>query len=166
MQNLLAPQQDGAATSVDKRETQSPWWILSRRDTVVVAITLLLIMVAWMVDSARRIDNINSDMHVVATMVTKDLNPDLYPRDVNYSTGELYRFYTPLYRQLLGWLWQISGEFELGLVLLTPFVLGAYLVGMYLLLLRLTQNPWIALGVTVASAGYYETMGEEIAHRA
>ncbi len=135
---------------------------MSRRDVIIVALIMVLVIIAWIVDSVRKIDNINSDMHVVATMVAKDLNPNLYLRDVNYSTNELYRFYTPAYRWLVGWLWQVTGEFEWGLVWLTPFVLGAYMIGMYLLLLWVTENPWIALGVTIASAGYYETMGEEI----
>lgn len=134
---------------------------ISQRNIIIILI-LLLIMTAWMVESVRKVDNINSDMHVVATMVAKDMDPDLYLRDVNYSTNELYQFYTPIYRWMLRELWQLTGNFEVGLVWLTPFVLGAYLSGMFLLLMRVVRNPWLALGMTVASAGYYETMGEEI----
>ncbi len=136
--------------------------IPSRREIIITSLVLLLIIAAWLVDSLRHLDNINGDMHVVATMVNKDLHPELYPRDVNYATDELYRFYTPVYRWLLARLWQLTGQFELGLVLLMPFVLGTYLLGMYGLSRKITANPWLALGVTVASAAYFESMGEEI----
>lgn len=40
--------------------------------------------------------------------------------------------------------------------------LGIYLIGMFLLLHRTVGDKWIAAGVTVASVGYYETIGAEI----
>lgn len=135
---------------------------LTLQQGLVVAVILLLVMVAWLVDSIRKMDALNNDFHVVATMVAKDLNPTLYLRDVNYATDQLYRFYTPTYRTLLGWLWQTSGTFEWGLIWLMPLVLGGYLIGMLWLSFRVTKDIWIALGVTVASAAYYETMGQEI----
>ena len=152
------PQKTGSL-SAEQAIASSP---LSGKDLTIVVLILGLVMAAWIIDSLRKFDAINNDMHVVATMVAKDLNPNLYLQDVNYATNELYRFYTPTYRWLLGRLWQVTGEFELGLVWLTPIVLGVYLAGMFWLLRRVTKNTWVALGVTVASAAYYETMGQEI----
>ncbi len=157
----IEQQQDPPITPLNHPKS-GPALIASPRDNLIIALILAFVIIAWMIDSVRHSDHLNNDMHVVATMVAKDLNPNLYLRDVNYASDELYRFYTPLYRWLLGKLWQLTGEFEWGLIWLTPFVLGAYLLGMYWLLMRVTQNPWLSLGVTIASAGYYETMGQEI----
>jgi hypothetical protein len=91
------------------------------------------------------------------------MNPHLFPRDHLFSGAELYRLYTPLYRWIVALAWQMGGAFEVGLALLVPPVLGIYLIGMFILLRRVSQNSWLALGLTVASAHYHGlTMGAEV----
>lgn len=137
-------------------------YTLSRRELVVVILVLLLVVIAWTTFSALHPTITGGDLNLVATMVAKDLDPGLYPRDDIFSTDTYYRFYTPLYRWLVAQFWQISGSFEGGLVYLTPLVLAFYLAGMFALSRRVIGNTWLALGITVASANYYEAMGEEL----
>ena len=134
----------------------------ARSEKIVVAIMLVFVVVVWTLDSALHPNISNSDLNNVAVMVAKDINPDLFPTDFTFSEQSFYQAYTPVYRSLVGYLWQRTGNFEAGLVWLVPFVLAVYVVGMFLLLFRVSQNTWLALGLTVASAHYHEMMGAEV----
>ncbi len=135
---------------------------MTRRDWIVVIIIFTLVIVAWTIDSIREGGLFNSDVYLVATMVSKDIDPALYPRDDLFADDALYRFYTPVHRWLVAQVWQISGSFEWGMIYLTPFILAIYLLGMFILLRRVIHNTWLALGLTVASANYYFVMGQDL----
>ncbi len=135
---------------------------MPRRDWIVVIAVFTLVIVAWTIDSIREGGLFNSDVYLVATMVSKDIDPTLYPRDDLFADDTLYRFYTPVHRWLVAQVWQMSGSFEWGMVYLTPFILVIYLLGMFILLRRVTNNTWLALGLTVASANYYLVMGQDL----
>ncbi len=132
------------------------------REKMVIALVLLLVVLAWTVDSALHPRIENSDLNNVAVMVTKDLHPALFPTDVTFAKQSFYQAYTPIYRALVGALWQWQGSFEGGLVWLVPVVLTVYLAGMFVLLYALTANQWVALGLTIVSAHYHDTMGAEV----
>lgn len=132
-------------------------------DTLAAIGVISLVVIAWTLDSLLNPVIVSTDLNNMATMVAKDLNPDLYPRDNLFSQTELFKLYTPLYRWLLAQAWQIGGAFERGLTLLLPLILGTYLAGMFVLLRRVTQNGWVALFLTVLSAHYHPvTMGAEV----
>ena len=134
-----------------------------RLEIVIACIVLGLVVIAWTLDSLIDPGIKSTDLNVMATIVSKDMDPSLYSRDHLFSGAELYRLYTPLYRWIIAQAWQIGGAFEVGLALLVPPVLGVYLIGMFMLLWRVTQNSWLALGLTVASAHYHGlTMGAEV----
>ena len=132
---------------------------LPRLETIVAGIVLGLMVIAWTLDSFLNPMINSTDLNMVATMVTKDMDATLYARDNLFTNDELYRFYTPLYRWVIYQMWQLGGSFEAGLVWLVPPVLGLYLVGMFILLRQVTGNNWIALAFTLASAHYHNTMG-------
>lgn len=132
---------------------------IPRQEWVAACIVFGLIVIAWTLDSFLYPAIGSSDLNLIATMVTKDLDLTLYPRDNIFANVELYDFYTPLYRWLVAQLWLVSGTFESALVWLVPPVLSLYLAGTFILLRSITKNGWIALGLTVASAHYHSTMG-------
>ncbi|GIK43194.1 MAG: hypothetical protein BroJett011_70270 [Chloroflexota bacterium] len=137
-------------------------YTLSRRELVVVVLILLLVIIAWTTFNLLHPAITETDLNLIATMISKDMDLGLYPRDDIFADNTYYRFYTPVYRWLVAQFWQISGSFESGLVYLTCLVLAFYLAGMFFLSRRVIGNTWLALGITVASANYYEAMGEEL----
>ncbi len=132
---------------------------LTRREIIIVCIGLGLVVAAWTAASIAHPVVDSTDLNMSATIVSKDMNPALYPRDNLLANEALYSFYTPFYRLLLRWMWQLGGSFEAGLVILVPLVLVLYLAGMFMLLWRVTGHSWLALALTVASAHYHDTMG-------
>ncbi|HEX9924079.1 MAG TPA: hypothetical protein VGD99_15595, partial [Anaerolineae bacterium] len=99
-------------------ETIIPWFVLG------------VVVLAWTLESVLNPVIESTDLSIVGTMVAKDMDATLYPRDNLFANEELYRFYTPLYRQLIMQLWQIGGSFEAALAWLVPIVLSLYLAGM------------------------------------
>ena len=55
--------------------------LLNHRDWIIVVLILGFVITAWTIDSVRKSEMFNSDMHLVANMVSKDLNPTLFVRD-------------------------------------------------------------------------------------
>lgn len=134
----------------------------SRNEKIIVLIVLVMVITAWTLDSILHPRIENSDLNNVAVMVAKDINPALFPTDFTFSEQSFYQAYTPVYRWIVKYLWQWTGNFEAGLVWLVPVVLGIFLVGMFMLLYSITGNTWLALGLTVASAHYHNVMGAEV----
>jgi hypothetical protein len=132
---------------------------LSRSEIVIVGLILVLVTLAWTLDSGLNPVIQSTDLNIMATMVSKDMDPTLYPRDGLFASDEIYRLYTPLYRWIIGKAWLIGGTFEGGLAWLVPLIVITYLAGMFLLLYYVSGNIWLAVGVTVASAHYHDTMG-------
>ncbi len=135
---------------------------LSLNEKIVVFIVLALVVIAWTVDSVLHPRIENTDLNNVAVMITKDMNPTLFPTDFTFSEQSFYQAYTPLYRWVVGHLWQWSGNFESSLIWLVPAVLSVYLLGMFILLYQISGNAWIALGLTVIAAHYHDMMGAEV----
>ena len=132
---------------------------LPRQEIVAACMILGLVIIAWTLYSVLNPGIDSTDRTVVATAVLKDRDPTLFARDTLFANDEIYRYYTPLYRWIVGQVWQIGGTFEAGFIWLLPLVMGSYLAGMFILLQRVTGNSWIALGLTVASAHYHNVMG-------
>jgi hypothetical protein len=131
----------------------------SRGEGWLVSLTLGLVVLAWTLDSALNPAITSTDLNMSATIVAKDQDASLYPRDNLFSDEALVRFYTPLYREIIARTWQLGGTFEAGLIWLVPPVLSLYLIAMFVLLRYVTGQSWIALALTVASAHYHDTMG-------
>jgi hypothetical protein len=125
---------------------------------IIVACILSLIILAWTLDGILDRGTSN-DIQLTLTMILKDRDSTLYAHDSLYATNELYQLYTPSYRWIADQVWQIYGSFEAGSIRLVPLIMGVYLVGMFILLHQVTGNPWISLGLTVASAHFHRTVG-------
>ena len=136
--------------------------LLSGQEKLVILSILALILATWTIDSFLHPRIENSDLNNVAVMVAKDLNPNLFPTDFTFAEQSFYQAYTPVYRWAVALLWQWAGTFEAGLVWLVPVALALFVGGMFLLLYKVVGNPWLALGLTVASAHYHEMMGAEV----
>ncbi len=135
---------------------------LSLYEKIMTFTVLALVVITWTLDSALHPRIENSDLNNVAVMVAKDMDPTLFSTDFTFSEQSFYQAYTPVYRWLVAYLWQWNGNFELGLVWLVPGVLAVYLAGTFILLYQVTNNTWLALGLTVASAHYHDMMGAEV----
>lgn len=136
-----------------KKTSRSGW------QTIIPSLVLGLALLSWTLDSFLNPVITSTDLNMSATIVSKDLDPTLYPRDNLFADETLYQFYTPLYRWIIAQTWQWSGSFEAGLIWLVPPILGLYVAGMFILLRYVTGNNWIALALTIASAHYHNTMG-------
>lgn len=130
-----------------------------RLEGAVFVAVLVMVLAAWTLESLLVPAVTSTDLHIVATMVTKDRDPGLYSRDNLFASDELYRLYTPFYRWLVDQVWRLAGTFEGGLVWLVPPVMAAYLLFMFILVRRVTGSGWAALAVAVLSAHYHDTMG-------
>lgn len=137
----------------------SPAVAWPRLERAVFVAVLVMVLAAWTLESLLVPAVTSTDLHIVATMVTKDRDPGLYRRDNLFASDELYRLYTPFYRWLVDRVWRLAGTFEGGLVWLVPPVMAAYLGAMFALVRRVTGSGWAALAVAVLSAHYHDTMG-------
>jgi hypothetical protein len=128
-----------------------------------VALAALLAATAYVAASARHPGfTPNTDKDNVMIMVAKDLNPGLYASDYVFTDDSLYRFYIPWYRWLMGRLWILTGSYETGLVWIVPIMVTIYVLGMILLLVRLSGWVWVAVGLALVSTSYREAMGSEM----
>ena len=128
--------------------------IATRENLAAILIFALCLAVGWTASSYYFPYVLEHDHTIVGTMVAKDLNPGLYPRDYAFKDDSLYRHYIPLVRQLFGGLARLTGSFEKGLLVLVPAVVLVYAVGMALLTFRLSQSLWAALLITFLSIPY------------
>lgn len=133
---------------------------LSRPQLAVTCLVLSLVVLAWTLDSFLKPMIASTDLNIMATIVAKDRDANLFSRDHLFAGDELYQLYTPLYRWIIAQAWQMGGSFERGLAWLVPPVLGAYLAGMFIVFWRISRNGWVALGLAVAAAHFHPiTMG-------
>ena len=84
---------------------------LSRSEIVIVGFILALITLAWTLDSELNPIIQSTDLNIMATMVSKDLDPTLYPHDSLFASDEIYRLYTPLYRWIIAKVWLLVTGF-------------------------------------------------------
>jgi hypothetical protein len=96
---------------------------------------------------------------VVGAAILKDLDPTALPRDTLFATTEIYGYYTPAYRTIVASAWHFTGSFEQAYILLLPFIMTGYLLGMVALLWYITRNVPLTLGLTIAAAHYHNVMG-------
>jgi hypothetical protein len=134
---------------------------MTPKEKIFVFVILITVLLAHTIHSLRHPIFKTSDLHLLGVMVAKDMHPDFFVRDYIFADNYYYRFYTPSYRWLMAQLWRLTGNFEAGVVALTPFVLSIYLVGMFWLMRRITGNSWLALGITIVSVSYQHTIGAE-----
>ncbi|MDP3183402.1 MAG: hypothetical protein Q8M54_11380 [Desulfobaccales bacterium] len=102
------------------------------------------------------------DQICLGTMIAKDLDPGLYPRDYAFKDNSLYRHYIPFFRQIMRSLTTLTGSFETALFSLVPVVVLVYVLGMALLLFRVSNSLWAALLITFFSIPYRPAPGGEI----
>lgn len=126
-----------------------------------VVLVVLLAAASYTAFSLRQPDFKPGDTDLNSYIVAKDLNPDLYSRDYFFADDNLYRFYIPWYRWLMGRLWTLTGGFKMALVSLVLVMGIIYMLGMVLLSTRLSGWVWVGLGLALLSTAYRETMGSE-----
>ncbi len=132
---------------------------LSRQEIIWVCFILGLVVIAWFLDSYLSPKLASTDLNILASIVAKNNDATLYPRDPFLASPQ---FYTPSYLWLIDQAWRLGGTLETGLALLVIPVLSSYLAGMFILLYRVTKNSGVALGLTVASAHYHHVVGAGI----
>ena len=83
----------------------------------------------------------------IATMLAKDNDPTLFPRDFAFATREYYGTYLPVYRRGLRVLCRVAGGTVPGHRLVLLYTVPAYLVAMFALL-NLITGTWVAAAAT------------------
>ncbi len=94
------------------------------------------------------------DQIYLGTFDAREEDPGLFKRDYLFRTDSFYRYYLPVFRQLLSFLRELTGSFEIGLWVLVPLLVAVYAWGWGLLLWRLTQSLWITLLFTFLALPY------------
>jgi hypothetical protein len=105
---------------------------------------------------------LGSDQHALGIIVTKNLHPNLFAQDYAFKDSYYFRFYTPFYLRLSEWLTSYTNDFTQAILILMPFIMLAYLAGMYVLLFYISGRAWIALAVTLLSSLVWPTLGGDI----
>lgn len=136
-----------------KQLRQYGWWLLLFTTLAVITYTLASLQTPAIA---------SGDLDNIQIMVNKDLHPELYPRDYVFSDDQFFRFYIPWYRSLVAYLRQLGGSFERGLIFLVPPLMATYVVGMTLLLKRVSGWFAVGLGLALVSTTYRSTMGSEM----
>jgi len=143
--------------------TGSPEIKIIRQNLFWLLLVILLVSFAYTVSSSRDTGSYSGDLDHVKVMVAKEMDPDLYTSDYFFNSKspyrDLHKYYIPFYLWIVKSLWNLTGSFESGLVLLVPFLVALYLFGMVLLLTRLTKQVWLSMGLALASNPYRGTMG-------
>jgi len=135
---------------------------VNKQDTLVILIFAVLMALAWTTYSYYFPYQMGHDQLCLGTMIAKDLDPGLYPRDYAFKDDSLYRRYIPGFRGLMRGITRVTGSFENGLLALVPVVVLIYTLGMALLLLNLSGSRWAALLITFLSLPYRPAPGGEI----
>ena len=104
----------------------------------------------------------HTDQVSIGTAVARQLNPALFTRDYAYHDLSLWTFYTPFPLWLARVLWSALGSYELALAVLVPVLLGAYVLGMYRLVLLVSGDRWVSLAVAMISAAPRYSIGSEL----
>ena len=106
-------------------------------------------------------DRLSDPQHYAAAAALREADPDLFEHDPVLGPSGLWRYQSPAFGKLVGWLLVAAGGDDPSL----PFRVGAgplalvYLLGMYALLFRQTRNWSISVFVAVLSATVVDALG-------
>ena len=135
---------------------------IDNRHKLIIAVFAVIMAVGWTAYSYYLPYQMGHDQICLGTMIAKDLDPQLYPRDYAFRDNSLYRNYIPFFRQLIRGLMRLTGSFENALLALVPLVVLTYALGLALLLMKISGSLWAALLLTFLSMPYRPAPGGEI----
>ncbi|MCI0645229.1 MAG: hypothetical protein L0332_01005 [Chloroflexi bacterium] len=114
---------------------------------------LILSLLTGLFENKRRLRLVD-DQVILASMVLKDMDSALYPRDPVLADRH-YRLYSPPARTILAATTRITGEIEAGHRLVAPVLLFVFLTTFYMLLYSLTGHApasgWRRMATTSGS---------------
>src|SRR5687767_2329140 len=102
------------------------------------------------------------DSATVATMVAKDMRPNLYPRDAFYNSDRWYRLYIPSYRGVLRAFTPTPEQPEPGLRVLLFVSVTLYVALMIAFLYALCGNFLLSSLIAIASLPHRWALEAEI----
>lgn len=142
----------GAKALNPEMPNNSPAPGLSPRQIILVF--ALIMAVLYTAESLSTPYQMGHDQTYVGTMLAKDHEPTLFPRDYAFHDDTLYRSYIPLIRWFFQNLSQVTGSFDNALLSLVPLVVFLFALGTGLLLLEWSQSLWMALLITFLAIPY------------
>ncbi len=134
--------------------------VLSPRGILLVFALLLALGYTW--HSAVTPYEMGHDQTYVGTMLAKDRDPTLFPRDYAFHDDTLYRGYIPLLRWLLQHLITLTGSFDAALLVLVPPAVFLFTLGTGLLLWEWSGSLGVALVLTLLAVPYRPAPSGEI----
>lgn len=94
----------------------------------------------------------NGDQVTLGVRSLKRFNPELFSRDYAYGNYDWFKFYTPSFLIITGWLTKLTGTFDYALVTLIPITAMIYMIGMFIFIYYMTENVLIAFLIAILSA--------------
>ncbi len=139
----------------------------SRRETSIIVAAAALVAAIWWADAALSrpvFDHFGplTDQVTVRVLLQKIDNPQLYPRDYLFASGDAVRQYTPSYRWILSGLIRITGDVGDALVLLVPVLAFIYILTMTLFLRRFTSSLFLAILLAAVSSVPHYSLGNDV----
>lgn len=113
----------------------------------------------------RGVEHLSGDQHITLLLVLKGEDPSLFPTDLIYNGQRLSKEYTPypLYISFLSMAYRFTGDLAAGYKLMVVPLTLLYLCGAYLVFLRFSRKPWVAVILSVVSSFPLAVpMGDEI----
>ncbi len=129
----------------------------------LILLGLALLLALWYTwHSAITPYEMGHDQTYVGTMLAKDRDPTLFPRDFAFHDDTLYRSYIPLIRGLLHRLIDLTGSFDAALLALVPVAVFFFTWGTGLLLYEWCGSLGVALILTILAVPYRPAPSGEI----
>ena len=135
---------------------------INNSNKVIIFIFAVTMALLWTAYSYYFPYQMGHDQICLGTMIAKDLDPGLYPKDYAFHDNSLYLNYIPFFRLIMRRLTTLTGSFETALFSLVPVVVLVYTLGMALLLFKVSNSLWAALLITFLSIPYRPAPGGEI----
>ena len=125
--------------------------LVGRKHVRPLIVFLLVCVILGLFEVGRGLALVD-DQITTASMVLKDLDPSLYPRDPTLADGR-YRIYVPALRTILGLATRLtSGDVEAGHRVMVPLVLFIFLCSFYSLLFAFTHDVAMSALVSLLAA--------------
>ena len=99
-----------------------------------------------------QLTDLSSDQMNGGILVLKESHPELFARDYAFKDMSLFRYYTPLWRWLVERIMNVTGDYAMSLLVLTPVVMLVYLTGMFVLVYYTTESVLVAILVSSVSS--------------
>lgn len=129
----------------------------------LILLGLALLLALWYTwHSATTPYEMGHDQTYVGTMLAKDRDPTLFPRDFAFHDDTLYRSYIPLIRGLLHRLIDLTGSFDGALLALVPVAVFLFTLGTGLLLYEWCGSLGVAVILTILAVPYRPAPSGEI----